>query len=71
MCTGDFIEKDNNHAVNKKHRPPAGTTCALPCVVEQGRWGSTWCYTEEDKSQWGAECGNCLGKQAIHESKRG
>ena len=53
MCTGTFYESG---------RPSAGTKCVAPCVSESGRWGSTWCYTKEDKSQWGAECVKCSGK---------
>ena len=71
MCTGSFIEKDINDAVNKKQRPPAGTRCVASCVVEEGRWGSSWCYTEEDNSQWGAECDQCSGKDATNEFKKG
>ena len=61
-CTGDFLESDINNAGNKKQRPPAGTRCVSPCKIESGRWGSSWCDTEEDGSQWGAECVPCLGK---------
>ena len=42
-------------------RPPAGTQCVEPCVMESGRWGSSWCFTAKDKSQWGAECLECSG----------
>ena len=62
MCTGDFLESDPNNAGNKKQRPAAGTRCVAPCVIETGRWGSSWCNTEKDGSQWGAECVPCLGK---------
>ena len=53
MCTGSFYESG---------RPSAGTKCVAPCVNESGRWGSNWCYTKDDKSQWGAECVTCTGK---------
>ena len=62
MCTGDFLESNINNSGNKKQRPEAGTKCAAPCVIESGRWGSSWCYTAEDESQWGAECVPCSGK---------
>ena len=50
MCTGSFSESG---------RPLEGTKCAHPCVMDSGKWGSSYCYTEEDKSQWGAECVLC------------
>ena len=50
LCTGSFHESG---------RPAAGTKCALPCVMDSGRWGASYCYTKEDKSQWGAECVAC------------
>ena len=66
MCTGDFQEKDANDAGNKMLRPPKGTRCADPCVEEEGRWGTSWCYTEPGgsearMSQWGANCVVCTG----------
>lgn len=59
MCTGNFLESDPSNAGNNKQRPASGTKCVEPCVNESGRWGSSWCYTAEDKSQWGAECLPC------------
>ena len=53
MCTGTFYETG---------RPPAGTHCVEPCISQSGRWGSTYCYTKADKTQWGAECVKCPGK---------
>ena len=61
MCTGNFVESDVSDSGDGKQRPTAGTKCVKPCVVESGRWGSSWCYTEEDESQWGAECVLCSG----------
>ena len=61
MCTGNFLESDINTAGNGKQRPAAGTKCVKPCRWEAGRWGSSWCYTELDESQWGAECLPCTG----------
>ena len=61
MCTGNFQETDINNAGNNKQRPPHGTKCVESCVEESGRWGSSWCYTAKDKSQWGAECIDCKG----------
>ena len=62
MCTGNFIESNVEDARNQKQRPPAGTRCIEPCVIESGRWGFSWCYTSDDKSQWGSECVPCSGK---------
>ena len=56
MCTGDYA--DYNSA-NVNQRPPLGTKCVEPCVIESGVWGSSWCITSEDRSQWGAECIPC------------
>ena len=53
MCTGNFQEEDK--------RPPAGTHCVGSCIMEAGRWGSSFCYTDSDKSQWGGECVSCQG----------
>ena len=53
MCTGNFQEKEK--------RPPAGTACVGSCVMEAGRWGSNYCYTDSDEYQWGAECISCQG----------
>ena len=66
MCTGNFTERDLSDTGNAMQRPPPGTKCAEPCVFESGRWGSSWCYTEENGSeekgsQWGAECVSCQG----------
>lgn len=61
MCTGIFVESDIEDAANGKQRPPAGTKCIGACVIQTSRWGSSFCYTEGDKSQWGAECIPCPG----------
>ena len=53
MCTGIFQEEDK--------RPPAGTYCVGSCIMEAGRWGSSFCYTDPDKNQWGGECVSCQG----------
>ena len=53
MCTGDFKEADGTV------RADPGSKCKFDCVFDTGRWGSSFCYTEEDKSQWGAECNLC------------
>ena len=54
MCTGYFIGAANS--------PLTGTGCVYPCVYEMGGWGSSWCFTNLDKSEWGAECIPCSGK---------
>ena len=59
MCTGVFQESDPSNSGNGKQRPPSGTKCVEDCVLQSGRWGSSWCFTAEDKSQWGAECLDC------------
>ena len=51
MCTGSFQE-------NKK-RPAPNTKCIGSCIQEAGRWGKNYCYTNKEKSQWGAECISC------------
>ena len=61
MCTGFYAERDVGNSANGKQRPPNGTKCAEPCVKESGRWGSSWCITSKDRSQWGAECIPCSG----------
>ena len=53
FCTGTFREKDGTL------RAAPGSKCKAKCVTKEGRWGSSWCYTESDKSQWGAECVKC------------
>ena len=59
MCTGDFQESDSSNAGNGLQRPPAGTKCTSNCFYDSGRWGSSWCYTDNDNTQWGAECVEC------------
>ena len=55
MCTGYFD--------NGRNSPLTGTGCAYPCVYDEyGGWGSSWCYTKLDESEWGAECIPCSGK---------
>eukprot|EP00746_Dinoflagellata_sp_MGD_P140420 gnl/MRDRNA2_/MRDRNA2_73673_c0_seq1.p1 gnl/MRDRNA2_/MRDRNA2_73673_c0~~gnl/MRDRNA2_/MRDRNA2_73673_c0_seq1.p1 ORF type:complete len:2528 (+),score=396.81 gnl/MRDRNA2_/MRDRNA2_73673_c0_seq1:280-7584(+) len=66
-CTGDYFE-DGLIAWNKRTRPPPGTPCTGQCVLEPGRWGDTWCWTEPDgtyRQQWGAPCLPCENRQ-IH-----
>ena len=58
MCTGDYMASGNNSSANQ--RPPFGTKCVEPCVIESGVWGSSWCITSKDRSQWGAECIPCF-----------
>ena len=59
MCTGNFWE-DASASGNNKPRPPVGTKCAEACVFERGRWGSSFCNTED--GNWGAECVPCTSK---------
>jgi len=58
-CTGVFQENDPSNSGNGKLRPPSGTKCVEDCVFQSGRWGSSWCFTAKDKSQWGGECLDC------------
>ena len=57
-CTGSFQEEGK--------RPAPNTKCVGPCIQDAGRWGKSYCYTNKDESQWGAECVNCQGTNKIH-----
>ena len=63
MCTGNFYEH-SPASHSKMARPPEGTRCVEPCVYENGRWGSSYCYTED--GNWGAECKPCPSKYIIY-----
>ena len=52
-CTGSFQEEGK--------RPAPNTKCVGPCIQDAGRWGKSYCYTNKEESQWGAECVNCQG----------
>ena len=60
MCTGSFVGIDP-----ADERPPAGTKCANQCFLSSDgvsdSWGTSYCYTSDDESQWGAECILCSG----------
>ena len=60
MCTGSYSETERD-----EERPLAGTKCVGPCFLtsdgESVRWGSSYCYTKKDETQWGAECVLCSG----------
>ena len=60
MCTGMFVEPSGADE-DGQERPPPGTRCVGGCIQASGRWGTSYCYTEADKSQWGAECVSCTG----------
>ena len=64
MCTGNYREADPANSGNGKQRPSEGTRCVSACKMESGRWGSSYCYTNEDNTQWGAECIPCSGINA-------
>ena len=51
VCTGNYQEGGK--------RPPAGTKCVSRCVHKHGYWGASYCYTDEEQKQWGAECVAC------------
>ena len=56
VCSGTYKEDDGN---NGTLRAAPWTKCKSDCVIQDGRWGSSFCYTEADQSQWGAECVPC------------
>ena len=56
-CTGSFQEDG---------RPASNTKCFYPCIQDAGRWGNSYCYTNKNQSQWGAECVNCQGTNKVH-----
>ena len=58
-CTGIFQESHSSNAGNGILRPPVGTHCTSSCFCESGRWGSSWCWTDDIELQWGAECVDC------------
>ena len=43
------------------NRASPGTKCASECKFESGRWGKSWCWTDQRETQWGAECVECSG----------
>ena len=53
-CTGTFKE----WCPFVTQRPTPNTKCASECYGE-GRWGDSWCYTDDDEAQWGAPCEKC------------
>ena len=57
-CTGVYQEEGK--------RPQPGTKCFGPCIYDAGRWGKSYCYTNKEKSQWGAECTKCQGKTGMN-----
>ena len=56
MCTGLYQKKGTT--------PKPQTKCAGPCIHDVGDWGKSFCYTNKDHSQWGAECIKCLPGEA-------
>lgn len=59
MCTGTFAEQQTK-------MPPWGEVCAYPCVNDSGRWGKSYCYTNKEKTLWGAECVPCGNWWFLH-----
>ena len=53
-CTGTFKE----WCPYVTQRPPPNTKCKSQCYGK-GRWGDSWCYTDDDENQWGAPCEKC------------
>ena len=56
-------------------RPDRGTECVGGCLIEEGRWGQSWCWTEPDTvdeatRQWGANCLPCPLTKNIKKAKR-
>ena len=60
-CTGNYVDPDASNVGNGLPRPPSGTKCVGGCINESGRWGASYCFTEVDESNWGAECISCPG----------
>ena len=58
MCTGNFVESGNSGLV------PPGTKCVGPCIITTGRWGKSMCWTNDEETQWGAECVACKSNSA-------
>ena len=54
-CTGSFQEDGGS----PPGRPSPGTKCVGQCINDSGRWGKSYCYIDQEKSQWGAECIDC------------
>ena len=55
-CSGTF---NRNWCPYLAWNPPPNTKCTSECYGEKGRWGDSWCYTKNDKKQWGAPCEKC------------
>lgn len=62
MCTGNYQEAAESSG-NNKTRPLVGTKCIEPCIYQVGRWGISYCNTENDN--WGAECVPCTGTKSL------
>jgi len=67
MCTGSYQEPAST-AGNRKTRPNPQTKCVefagKVCRHEAGRWGSSWCYVDDNgSSNWGAECIPCSANE--------
>ena len=62
-CTGSFQEDGGS----PPGRPQPGTKCVGQCINDSGRWGKSYCYINQEKSQWGAECIDCPGKKPFFE----
>ena len=56
MCTGLYQKKGTT--------PEPHTKCVGQCIHDVGDWGKSFCYTNKDQSQWGAECTKCLPGEA-------
>ena len=68
-CTGNFKESEEWKKWNmggksgrNGNRASPGTKCASECKFESGRWGKSWCWTDPQETQWGAECVKCSGQ---------
>ena len=49
---------------------PLGTKCACVdgnwCFDHAGEWGSSYCWTDTEKKQWGANCVRCVDIKEHH-----
>jgi hypothetical protein len=71
MCTGGFFEEPEK-AGNKLPKPEIGKPCVSDCKQSKGRWGDSYCYTDQEsfdawdkesmgtaEPEWGAPCFEC------------
>ena len=80
MCTGGFFEEAEK-AGNKLPKPDIGKPCVSDCKQSEGRWGDSYCYTDQEsfdawdkesmgtaEPEWGAPCFECKGTKKCKSS---